>query len=338
MEKQHTITHQALARVYQTEDTARLAHFLLKEQLNEWELAGKNYEGLANVVIRRFNFSEFNLFVQFNPERIRSSAAKTDKKSIEARPCFLCRKNLPNQQKGLLFNDSYLILVNPFPIFQEHFTIPHLEHKPQRIKGNFQPMLELSKAMHHYVVFYNGPRCGASAPDHFHFQAGIKGFMPIDYEYPWLKSRFDTIFETEEIGIYGMQQYGRHFIALEGNAPEMLTTAFEKLYAKLEEWPHEEEPMMNILAGYWEDRWRIQVFPRRRHRPDFYYHEGEDNLLVSPASVDLGGTLITPQKKDFDKISKSDIVEMFRQVSINDDDYAHLIDALKGIYGQAFGK
>lgn len=335
MENHHAAIQKQLAEKHNTWDYARLSHFLLEEQREEWPLAAKNYKGLASVKVKRFAFDHFNIFAQFNPERIRSSAAKVDKKSIEERPCFLCEKNLPAEQKALLFNEAYLILVNPFPIFQEHFTIPHLEHKPQRIKGNFRPMLDLSKAMHHYIVFYNGPKCGASAPDHFHFQAGIKGFMPIDYEYAALKPGFSTLFASDELNIYSADKYIRHFIALEGNDPEKLTRAFNILYDKLAEQPHEEEPMMNILAGYWDDHWRILVFPRKKHRPGQYYKEGDENILISPASVDFGGTLITPLEKDFEKLGQADIKDIFEQVTISSEDHLVLSGDLKATFSSA---
>ncbi|MCK5371279.1 MAG: DUF4922 domain-containing protein, partial [Cyclobacteriaceae bacterium] len=150
------------------------ARQLIMDQQKDWELARKNYAGLKNVKVRTLPFDGFDMLVQFNPERIRSSAAKVDTKSIKERPCFLCRHNLPKKQVGLPVLDNYLILVNPFPIFPEHLTIPHLNHIDQRIEDKFVEMLEIAKALEDFTVFYNGPKCGASAPDHFHFQAGIK--------------------------------------------------------------------------------------------------------------------------------------------------------------------
>ncbi|HNZ62580.1 MAG TPA: DUF4922 domain-containing protein, partial [Paludibacteraceae bacterium] len=148
---------------------------LFKEQVSEWDLAKKNYEDLKNVQIKSFSFGDFEIVVQFNPARIVSSGAKVDEKTIKERKCFLCKENLPPQQKGVDAGE-YSILVNPYPIFPEHFTIPRKEHIPQQIKPFFSDMLELAKSMDEFVVFYNGPKCGASAPDHLHFQAGTKNF------------------------------------------------------------------------------------------------------------------------------------------------------------------
>lgn len=324
--------------VTNTNDLSRLsglARNLLQQQLQAWPLAAKNYQGLEQVQVRSLSFNEYSMNVQFNPERIRSSAAKVDKKSIENRRCFLCSEHLPPEQKGILFEEQYLVLVNPFPIFNEHFTIPHLEHKPQRIKGEIQSMLHLARAMNDYIVFYNGPKCGASAPDHMHFQAGRKGLMPIDNEYAHMKQYFDFIHATPDIKVYGMPKYGRHFIALEGNHEQALLKAFNVVYNRLAEWPHEEEPMLNMLAGYWNDHWRIQIFPRKAHRPWQYFAEGNQQVMLSPASVDFGGTLITPRQEDFEKMTPALAADIMQQVTITDQAYRDLRDYLKDLLPQS---
>ncbi|MFW5708508.1 MAG: DUF4922 domain-containing protein, partial [Bacteroidota bacterium] len=160
---------------------------LLDQQTRDWDLARKNYDGLNRARKRYIHFQErITVGIQFNAERIYSSAAKVDPQSISERKCFLCQAHLPEQQKWVEFGDDYLILVNPFPIFPKHLTIPHREHIEQQIAGRMHDMLALAAELRDYVVFYNGPRCGASAPDHFHFQAGNKGFMPIEKEYEML--------------------------------------------------------------------------------------------------------------------------------------------------------
>jgi len=160
----------------------------IASQLSEWELAKTNYEQLSRVRTKSVDFGNFEVLVQFNTERIRSTAAKVDSKSIETRPCFLCKVNRPAQQKDLPFDDNYTILVNPFPIFHRHLTITRNEHCDQRIRNSFPDMLNLAGELPGYVVFYNGPECGASAPDHLHFQAGERGFMPLEDDF--LKRKF----------------------------------------------------------------------------------------------------------------------------------------------------
>ena len=151
---------------------------LFNEQTANWALARNNFEGLKTVQTKTFAFGDYDVRVQFNPARIVSSGAKVDAKTIAERKCFLCAANRPAEQRSVEFGD-YEILVNPFPIFPEHFTIPRKEHVDQQIKPFFADMLRLAKAMDEYLVFYNGPRCGASAPDHMHFQAGTKDFLPL---------------------------------------------------------------------------------------------------------------------------------------------------------------
>ena len=164
-------------------DTKQKIERLLTDQLSAWELAGNNYAALARIKVKDLNVNGMHYKVQFNPARIVSSAAKVDAQSIQERKCFLCPANLPAMQRGIPFKDNYQILINPFPIFPKHLTVPALEHVDQRIKKRFGDMLDLAAIAEDYIVFYNGPKCGASAPDHAHFQAGNKGFLPLEQEW-----------------------------------------------------------------------------------------------------------------------------------------------------------
>ncbi|WP_297095993.1 DUF4922 domain-containing protein [uncultured Draconibacterium sp.] len=301
---------------------------LLSDQKTEWELAGKNFAGLEGVQVREFQFDGFTVKVQFNPGRIVSSAAKVDKKSIAARPCFLCAENRPAEQRGVAFGD-YEVLVNPFPIFPEHFTIPAFAHTPQQIKGNFGNMLDLSQAMEGFSLFYNGPKCGASAPDHFHFQAGNAGFMPLDEETTTLKEKYGDCWEIDEVNYCAIKDGLRNFLVLESVDKMVLINAFTHIYSELEDPQNDEEPMLNILARYNDGGWRVLVFPRALHRPSQYFAEGEENILISPASVDMGGVLITPQEKDFLKIGKTDIESIMKQVLLPVDQFDKLTTKLK---------
>ncbi len=302
---------------------------MLTAQKTEWELAGKNFAGLDNAQVRAFDFDGFVIKVQFNPARIISSAARVDNKSIEARPCFLCQANRPKEQRGVSFGD-YSVLINPFPIFPEHFTIPAGAHIPQRIMGNFAGMLNLAKAMEGYTLFYNGPKCGASAPDHFHFQAGNSGFMPIDNEIEVLKEKYGHTFQKNEVAVWAVKDGLRNFVLMKSANNEKLSATFDKVFeimAKL--CLAEEEPMVNMLTSFINGAWRVLIFPRALHRPWQYGAEGDDNILLSPASVDMGGVLITPLEKDFKKITKADIKDIFGQVLLSVEKFDELISLLK---------
>jgi ATP adenylyltransferase/5',5'''-P-1,P-4-tetraphosphate phosphorylase II len=297
---------------------------LLDSQLKEWDLAAVNYRLLANVRTREIDFGDLKLLVQFNPELIRSSAAKVDTKSIEERPCFLCEKNRPPEQKGVAFSDDMVILVNPFPIFTKHLTIPSEEHILQRIKKNFGNMLDLAQALPDFVIFYNGPECGASAPDHLHFQAGNRGFLPIekDFEDKRLLTRVksDSHFE-----MWQWEHYLRGIISFQGSNVEMIMKSFKEIYEGLSEIQQgKPEPMLNILVYFADGNWIIHIIPRKLHRPSQYFAEEEKKILLSPASVDLGGVLIVPREEDFEKITAEDISDIFRQVCLDDSEIKKL--------------
>ena len=304
------------------------ARQLIKDQQKDWELARVNYAGLKSVEERRLAFEGFDLIVQYNPKRIRSSAAKVDQKSIEARPCFLCQKNLPPEQASIPFGDHYLILVNPYPIFNEHLTITHVDHIDQRIQDKFLDMLSLAKALEDFTVFYNGPKCGASAPDHFHFQAGNKGFMPIERDYK-KGSFFHDSNQRYGVEIIVWTDYLRPVLTLSGRDPETLDQVFQTYFNILKSMqPQESEPMINILASWHNSRWAIHIFPRKLHRPWQFFESQEKQILLSPASVDLGGVLITPRDEDFMKITMADAKDILQQVCLNEDEFRSTVKQL----------
>jgi len=298
-------------------DLAAQAKKLLDEQVGEWKLLRDNVAALASIKTRTIDLDGFALKIQFNRARLASTAAKTDAKSIGERKCFLCDANRPPEQRGVTFGDAYLVLCNPFPIFPEHFTITHRTHRPQRIGDSFGDLLDLARAMSpRYTVFYNGPRCGASAPDHLHFQAGDRGFMTIESEYDRLKGQ--PITQRSNATVF-LARSARPFIALESVDREALLDTFRHLYAALVELsPDPDEPMMNILA--WFDppsgEWRVIILPRLKHRPSFYFAQGDEKILLSPASVDLGGVCIVPLEHDFRKLDRAHLEQMFREVML----------------------
>jgi hypothetical protein len=299
---------------------------LFTSQLTGWELAKNNYGLLSKVRTKHIDFGNFEVKVQFNPGRIISSSAKVDTKSIEARPCFLCKANRPLQQKDLIFSNKYTILVNPFPIFPRHLTIPSPDHTDQRIKYNFEDMLFLAEAMPDFVIFYNGPECGASAPDHLHFQAGNKGFMPIEKDF--LNAKLAVLSGVREgVEIWRWRDYLRGIITLRGSDRKSLLKAFRCLYNLLSEiQPDRPEPMVNILASFDSKGWRTDIFPRKIHRPAQFFLEGTNQILISPAAVDLGGVIITPREQDFQQLGKDDVTDIFQQVCFYDDEIEGLIE------------
>ncbi|MCK9305199.1 MAG: DUF4922 domain-containing protein [Bacteroidales bacterium] len=306
-------------------------------QLDSWELAGSNYESLKKVSVRDIYVENFPYRVQFNPARISSSAAKVDTASILARKCFLCKENRPQIQKGLKFvfdrrdgaSDEFSVLINPFPIFPKHLTIVSAEHRDQLILSNVRVMYELAKELSDYTIFYNGPRCGASAPDHFHFQAGNKGFLPLENYYEKLGRDVVISREAGEVRVIKSGLYGT--LQAESDSPDFLDSLITALNGVAEIPQGDKEPMFNMLCWYDSGRWVLHIFLRKKHRPECYYAGGEENILISPAAVDLAGVFITPLEKDFLKISESDIRKILQQVCISSDELYEIAERLKSI-------
>ena len=296
---------------------------LLTEQKENWELARTNFAGLKTVRTKSFDFGDFEVKVQFNPARIVSSGAKVDAKTIAERKCFLCTENRPAEQTAVDAGD-YLVLVNPFPIFPEHFTIPRKEHVDQQIKPYFADMLELAEALDDYLIFYNGPRCGASAPDHMHFQAGTKDFLPLVNDYKRLKdTHAQLLVESENFQLFNFNNYLRTVYCIESTDVESAKDAFEKLYTHFQQLslpalPKGEgaEPMLNIVCTFEDGKWFTFVLPRKTFRPWQYTAEGDQQLLVSPATVEMCGIFITPIEAHFEKITKEDVESILEQASL----------------------
>ena len=309
--------------------TQEKAHALFKEQLGSWPLLGANWEKLGEAKVKQIDFNGFFIKVQCNPKRIVSSAAKVDKVSIENRACFLCAGHRPPEEKNVWFGNHYEILCNPFPIFREHFTIAKADHTPQVIEAEFAHFLELSRALPDLALFYNAPNCGASAPDHMHFQAGNKGFMPIEEQLAGLKANYgELLHEDPDLKVSAVDDGLRRFYVFESGSGERLEELAACAFQMIREVQNGAEPMINMLS-YYDRGWQVLLFPRDKHRPWQYFEEGELNILLSPASVDMGGALITPLEKDFNKISREDIEDIFSQITFSEENFKRMNAYLK---------
>lgn len=301
---------------------------LFEDQITGWPLLGANWEKLDSVLLKSFNFGGFTIQVQFNPKRITSSAAKVDKGSIEKRPCFLCAANRPAEEDHVTFDNDYEILCNPFPIFRKHYTIAHRDHIPQEIDSEFSRMLDMSKELPELAVFYNAPACGASAPDHLHFQAGSRGLMPIEDELESVREAYGKqLIQGDGFSLFAINDGLRRFLLLESLKKEAIEDSFIRISAYMRRLVKGAEPMLNILV-YFNEGWQVLVFPRDKHRPWQFFEEGEKNVLLSPASVDMGGMMITPLEKDFNKITADDIKDIFSQISLDDRQFENLCSHL----------
>jgi hypothetical protein len=301
---------------------------LLSEQKGVWLGLEQGYESLKDTVAREITCNGFSVQVQRNPGRIRSTLADVGDNSVNERPCFLCLNNLPKEQKGILYHEEFLVLCNPMPVFSGHFTIAHIVHKPQSITEHIDILLGLTNNFgSHWSVLYNGPRCGASAPDHLHFQAIPSGNMPVEKEMRDGKKRMQTV-RVDGVLISRAEDLGRELIILEGNDPAGIAGIFKRIVVELKKvFNTDNEPMLSIIGSHDGKTLHLMVFPRAKHRPDAFFREGDTRVVVSPAVIEMGGVLVTPMEKDFERLDASAVEGIFGEVSLNAEVVQNVVDA-----------
>lgn len=305
---------------------AELSRKLLKEQLNSWPRLAEAYRNLSQARIRPVSLSHYDVILQFNPKRAESSGAALDEESIKNRPCFLCAASLPAKQKGILYKNDYLILCNPAPVLDRHLTIVFRQHHPQAIVSSFPTLLSLAFDLGAgYTVLYNGPACGASAPDHLHFQALPSNILPLEASF---FSHF-SIIQTGPVEIFRGENIDRSVIALRGKDREALQKQFNRLLEAAQKIiPQVGEPMINAFCGYRDDNWRLVVFLRARHRPEAFFEADEKRIFVSPGTIDMAGLIITPQMNNFQSLNFAQISGIYQEVSISGDALNRIIQEL----------
>ena len=290
-------------------------------QLRQWPEALQRYRELTEVQTKELHVGNLTLMAQYNPARIRSTGARITKQALAERPCFLCRDNRPNEQ--MILNSQFSspksqILVNPFPILPMHFTLPTVEHLPQRIKPLFGQMMGLLTKYPELTVFYNGPRCGASAPDHAHLQTGTTGVLPLQKEWARLSRNLKPIVQpNDDAQMALVEDYPCTVIVVRTRDTKTAELLFTQLYNSLPITEGEEEPMMNVICWRDANDFITVVFPRKKHRPDCYYKEGDEQLLISPGALDMAGLLITPREEDYHKIDAEKAVAILQECSLD---------------------
>lgn len=300
-----------------SQDLSELCMKLLSEQKMVWPDLAQGYETLNNIKAREILCNGFSVRVQHNPGRAKSTLADVGEKSVNKRPCFLCLNNLPEEQKGVLYRKEYLILCNPMPVFPGHFTIAGLIHQPQAIAEHVDTFLQLMGDFgNRWSIVYNGPQCGASAPDHLHFQAIPSGKMPIEMEIAGRRG-FVEVTQIDSVRISQAKGFGREIIVLEAYGPTGMAAAFRRIVKKIKQaFNGDDEPMMSVAGFQDEKKWFLMVFPRAKHRPDAFFRQGADRVAVSPAVIEMGGVLVTPLEKDFQRLDGSVVEGIFREVSL----------------------
>lgn len=296
-------------------------------QLEVWTDARHRFRDLKHVETRQFSDQ---LKLQWNPARIVSTGAKIDKKTLGDRPCFLCDKNRPKEQMSKQIDEKFHLLVNPFPILPVHFTIPARKHQPQLIYKNYGEMHRFISLHSDLMVFYNGPKCGASAPDHLHFQAGTNGILPLQTNWQRLSRNLtDIISLNDEEKISVVRDFIVPAFVIISKSAESDEALFRRLYKAMPQRGDETEPMMNIISWRKGEEFISVVIPREKHRPEAYFAEGDAQFVVSPGALDMSGLIITPREEDFRKLTEEKALSLLQECGVSEEKMNAIIAKLK---------
>lgn len=296
-------------------------------QLEVWTDARHRFRDLKHVETRQFSDQ---LKLQWNPARIVSTGAKIDKKTLGERPCFLCDKNRPKEQMSKQIDEKFHLLVNPFPILPVHFTIPARKHQPQLIYKNYGEMHRFISLHSDLMVFYNGPKCGASAPDHLHFQAGTNGILPLQTNWQRLSRNLtDIISLNDEEKISVVLDFIVPAFVIISKSAESDEALFRRLYKAMPQRGDETEPMMNIISWRKGEEFISVVIPREKHRPEAYFAEGDAQFVVSPGALDMSGLIITPREEDFRKLTEEKALSLLQECGVSEEKMNAIIAKLK---------
>ncbi|HEY7911097.1 MAG TPA: DUF4922 domain-containing protein [Blastocatellia bacterium] len=307
---------------------------LIEQQRSTWPALGAGYDALADIETKRIRVAETGAVVQHNPHRIKSTAARIDRASVEARRCFLCEQNLPPEEKGLAYGDDLVLLCNPFPVLDKHISVVHREHVEQRLGRHIETMLGLAADLApDYFVLYNGPECGASAPDHLHFQACSRNLLPIEEalrQEDTAGADCDACFESAREGfeLFTLSGAGRTVIVMRGGSDAEISEWAARVLDDLARETDKREAMVNLISTYDRGVWTLYMFPRSRHRPAAFFAEGEERLTISPGAIDMAGVIVVPERAHFDRLTGELVEGIFAEVSYNEEAINDLLERI----------
>ena len=317
--------HMLLGKADIMEDSSISRFF--NRQLEVWADARHRFRDLKHVETRQLSDQ---LKLQWNPARIVSTGARIDKKTLGERPCFLCDRNRPKEQMSKQIDEKFHLLVNPFPILPVHFTIPARKHQPQLIYKNYGEMHRFISLHSDLMVFYNGPKCGASAPDHLHFQAGTNGILPLQTNWQRLSRNLtDVISLNDEEKISVVRDFIVPAFVIISKSAESDEALFRRLYKAMPQRGDETEPMMNIISWRKGEEFISVVIPREKHRPEAYFAEGDAQFVVSPGALDMSGLIITPREEDFRKLTEEKALSLLQECGVSEEKMNAIIAKLK---------
>ena len=282
-----------------------------------------NYEALGGVEKKDMTIDGFPAQLFFNPARVRSVMADVSPEALQKRACFLCPDGIEEHQLTHNWDSptghTYYIRVNPFPIFSPHFTVSSSVHERQELSPHLESMLHLAKELPEMTIFYNGPMCGASAPDHMHFQAVPRHSLPIE-------DHFDTNYANailvQEADLQDHLAAVKRILAMGTIPKEASQTGSLTIGASHAE---EYEPRWNIVTWYEtassydglasSSKFNTIVFFRRESRPMCFFAPEEERILFSPATVEMGGIGIVANRESFDRLTPDKLRDIIREVA-----------------------
>ena len=275
-----------------------------------------NYQALSGVEVKDMTIDGFPAKLFFNPARVRSVMADVSPEALQKRACFLCPDGVEEHQ--LTYNwdsptgHTYYIRVNPFPIFSPHFTVSSSVHERQELLPHLESMLHLAKELPEMTIFYNGPMCGASAPDHMHFQAVPRHSLPIE---DYFATNYANAILVQEVDLQDHLAAVKRVLSL-GTIPEEAsqTGSLTAGASHAEEY----EPRWNIVSWYEpasSPKFNTIIFFRKESRPQCFFAPEEERILFSPATVEMGGIGIVANRESFDRITPEVLRSMIQEVA-----------------------
>jgi hypothetical protein len=306
---------------------------LYDQQKHVWPEFRRGHEAMLRAERRVIELDNCRVICQHTPHRMQSVSARVDPVSIQKRSCFLCPASLHPEERGITYGNEYLILCNISPIFDHHVVISHQHHRPQAIRTSFADAMTLARELSpHFSLIYNGPRCGASAPDHLHFQAFPEQNLPLQNQV-WRDDHVNvraTVRHGDDILITASKNSSRRFLTFKSrNRTALCLWFFEALAAlKSEQDDGNDEPMINLVIACRGNQWELILFPRAKHRPDCFHDRGDGQFLISPGAIDMAGVVVVPRKTDYERMTAEILKDIYQEVTIREERFSRLLDAL----------
>ena len=289
---------------------------MFSRELSAHGRAFLNYEALAGVEVKDMTIDGFPAKLFFNPARVRSVMADVSPEALQKRACFLCPDGVEENQLTHNWESptghTYYIRVNPFPIFSPHFTVSSSVHERQELLPHLESMLHLAKELPEMTIFYNGPMCGASAPDHMHFQVVPRHSLPIEDHF---STNYAHAILVQETDLQSHLAAVKKVLAM-GTIPEEAsqTGSLTAGASHAEEY----EPRWNIVSWYEpasSPKFNTIVFFRKESRPMCFFAPEEERILFSPATVEMAGIGIVANRESFDRLTPEKLRDIIREVA-----------------------